>query len=82
MREIQAEVLMIKRTVTQPGEYVLVHDGEKARLLDGANTLACSPSGHTMLVGTKDELLDEIDRLKLDTTLISADKLQAEKEPA
>ena len=65
MIEIQSTTVQVKLSDGHEDQYVLVHDGQQViELAEPGGKVGTHPR-HTMLVGSKQELQAEIDRLKL-----------------
>jgi len=65
MKEIQAITVQVKLSDGHEDQYVLVHDGQQViEFAEPGGKVGTHPR-HTMLVGSKQELEAEIERLKL-----------------
>ncbi len=66
MIEIEATEYDLLEYTPTGDEWVLVHDDERVKVLHGVGaTTGCGQDGCTMLVGTEQELREEIARLGL-----------------
>ena len=69
MREVEAKSVTFEvkdsTGVQAADEWCLVHDGKQIVAFAPPKTRTSTPSGHTMLVGTKEELEAEVKRLDL-----------------
>lgn len=65
MQEITSKTVEVKTNDDHRDKYFLVHDGKTIKGFASGETRAAVPANLTMLVGTKDELETEIDKLQL-----------------
>jgi len=65
MKEIQATTVQVKFSDGNEDKFCLVHDGKRVVALAPPGTKTGTHPSRTMLVGTKEELEAEIERLGL-----------------